>query len=226
MVQGQLFHACLFERDKVLDMFEVNDGLGKLRSNKKWQEAQSKTKKAIISTDELNHATRMVEALNKHEIVRDLLSGGVEEKPFFWEDKEWGIACKAKLDLLKNTEEGLYTIDYKTTGKINENTRYIDKANLQYDVGFYSRAVKVKYGKPLAKFIFLFQSSKEGEENDIRIKVVESHHLEACEIATDKAVREIVPKIQEYLKEPKEQIWLPNVVAESFECSPYWNIDK
>ena len=49
MAQGQLNHAYLFERDKVLDMFEIHDGLGKLRSNKKWMDAQAQTKKTIIA---------------------------------------------------------------------------------------------------------------------------------------------------------------------------------
>ena len=51
--EGHLLHAYLFERSKVLDMFEIQDGLGKLRSNKKWIDAQAQTKKPIISTEEI-----------------------------------------------------------------------------------------------------------------------------------------------------------------------------
>ena len=223
MVQGQLYHACLFERAKVMDMFVVNDGLGKMRSNKKWQAAQAETEKTIITTEELNRATMMIEAMQKHQIIKDLLSTGFNEQPFFWHDETWDIDCKAKLDHIHNTEEGIYVIDYKSTGKIDENTRYIDKGGVQYDVGFYARAVMAKYKQPMKKFIFIYQSTKEGEENDIRIKVVEGPQLEACIIATDCIVREIVAKIKEWQKTKSEAIWLPEIVAEPFEVSPWYD---
>lgn len=227
MAQGQLFHAYLFERDKVVDMFEVRDDLGKMRSNKKWTAAQEKTRKTIITTEENDHAVSMVEALLKHQIIRDILDGGISEIPFFWHDEEWDIDCKMKGDLVKNTTEGMYGIDYKTTGKMAENTRYIDKGGYQYDSGFYSRGIKAKYGKPCVKFIYIFQSSKDGEENDIRIKVVEGPNLEACEIETDRVVKEIVPKIKAWkacgVPEVQEKIWLPEVTAEAFEVSPWFD---
>ena len=222
MVQGQLYHAFLWERDKVLDMFEVHDDLGKMRSNKKWTEAQKNTKKTIITTEELNHGTRLVDALLKHQVIRDLIDAGTNEKEYFWHDKAWDIDCKAKLDCIKNTTEGIYVIDYKSTSQMDK-MQFIDKGGFQYDVGFYARAVMAKYGLPLVKFFFIFQSTKDGEENDIRIKVVEGAHLEACAIATDCAVREIVPKIKEYLAKPEEKIWLPDIKPEPFEISPWYD---
>ena len=100
---------------------------------------------------------------------------------------------------------------------------YIDKGGFQHDVGFYSRAVNVKYGQPMVKFVFIFQSTKDGDENNIRLKVVEGAHLEACVIATDCAVRQIVEKLKTWQKEPNEKIWLPKVKPESFELSPWYD---
>ena len=227
MAQGQLNHAYLFERSKVLDMFEIQDGLGKLRSNKKWMDAQAQTKKTIISTEENDHAIRMVEALMKYELVLNLLKYAKTEAPFFWHDPDWNIACKMKTDAETNSEEGLYCIDLKTTSK--DFPEYIDKGNYQYEIGMYSRGLKAKYGKPLQKFIYIFQSTKEDDEDNIRIKVVEGSQLEACEIETDRVVREIVPYIHKTLattaqdKVTLDNIWLPTLTPERFEVSPWYD---
>ncbi len=91
VVRGKLFHTMILQRELVAYNFEVNDELGKLRSNKKWQIAQAASNKLLISSDELETAKRMQIALSQHEITRQIFSGGVIEKPFTWLDKEWGI---------------------------------------------------------------------------------------------------------------------------------------
>ncbi len=53
--------------------------------------------------------------------------------------------------------------------------------------------------------------------------MVEGPNLEACEIETDRVVKEIVPRIKAWQKEPNEKIWLPEVIAESFEISPWFD---
>ena len=93
----------------------------------------------------------------------------------------------------------------------------------------YSRGLKAKYGKPLQKFIYIFQSTKEDDEDNIRIKVVEGSQLEACEIETDRVVREIVPYIHKTLattaqdKVTLDNIWLPTLTPERFEVSPWYD---
>jgi len=245
VVTGKLFHMMLLQRELVDSNFEVNDELGKSRINKKWQAAQLASAKLLISSEELDRATKMVDAISKHEILRTLLSGLTIEKPFTWHDKEWDIPCKMRLDGLKNTSEGIYVFDYKTTSIMGQNISYIDKGGFQYDIGFYSRGIQAKYGQPLKKFIFIFQSTKEGEEHLIRLKVVEGPHMTACEIATDLAVRQIVPRIKAWQSansvicaetdaekykaelEAKEaamlKCWLPYLEAESWEVSPWFD---
>ena len=174
----------------------------------------------------------MAEALYKHEIIRKILSDGKVEKPYTWYDEEWNIPCKMMTDYEKNTAEGLYCIDDKTTSIMDRVISHIDKNSFHYDVGFYSRGIKAKYGLPLAKFIFIFQSTGEGEENNIRIKVVEGCQLEACEIETNRVVREIVPRLRAWqddqTKAPQyrdiiDKIWLPEVTAETWEVSPWFD---
>jgi len=246
LVVGKLYHMMLLQRELVDYHFEINDELGKSRINKKWQVAQAASNKLLISSEEKEQATRMMIAISQHEITRKLFSGGVIEKPFTWQDKDWNIPCKMRLDYLKNTTtDGIYVIDYKTTSIMNQNIAWIDKGGFQYDVGFYSRGIQAKYGQPMKKFIFVFQSTKEGEEHLIRIKVVEGPQLTACEIATDLAVRQIVPRIKAWEAanavvcaeveadkykvevEKKEaamlRAWLPEIEAESWEVSPWFD---
>ena len=83
--------------------------------------------------------------------------------------------------------------------------------------------MKKKYNIPISQFIYIFQSSNEGEENKIRIKVVEGPQLEACEIATDKVVKQIVKRLNKWNETKNDNIWLPEVVAENFEVSPWFD---
>jgi hypothetical protein len=245
LVTGKLYHMLLLQPELVEANFEVNYELGKSRINKKWQAAQAAIKKLLISSEELATAKKMMVAFSRHEILRKLVSGGVIEKPFSWHDKEWDIPCKMRLDYLKNTTEGIYVIDYKTTSVMDTVTRSIDKNGFHLDVGFYSRGIKAKYGQELKKFIFIFQSTKEDEENNIRVKVVEGQQLIACEIATEQVVKQVVPRIKAWQaaskivlaevdpvlaakeKEAKEaamlKCWLPNFEAEIWEVSPWFD---
>lgn len=248
LVRGKLYHMMLLQPELVDANFEVNDEGGKLRINKKWQLLQAATKKLIVTSEELDRAKKMMLAFSRHEILRKLVSGGVIEKPFTWQDEEWGIPCKMRLDYLKNTTEGIYVIDYKTMSKdMDMNTRSIDKSGCQYDAGFYSRGIKAKYGKPINKFIFIYQNAKEDEENMIRVKVVEGAQLEACEIATAQAVKQIAPRIKAWQEanavvcaevdpvkhaeevakreDAKLRCWLPEIEAETWEVSSWFDRD-
>lgn len=225
LIRGTLFHSILLEPNTIQKKYIVCDAYGKSRINKKWIEAQEKEDKIIITTEELAQAEKMITAISRHQILRDLLSGGKSEEYFLWYDKIWDIPCKMKTDYIKNTEEGLYIIDYKTTSY--EVPLYIDKNKFEYDVGFYTRGAKEKYKREVSKFIFIFQSSKENDENNIRIKVVEGANLEACQIATDVAVKQIVPRIKGWQKaennDDKLKFWLPDIQPEIWDISAYFD---
>jgi hypothetical protein len=246
LVTGKLYHMMLFQRDLVKDNFETNDELGKSRINKKWQAAQAASTKLFVSSEELNQAEKMMTAISRHEILRKLLVGGVIEKPFTWQEEAWGIPAKARLDLFKNTTEGIYVVDYKTTSKdMRLNFNYIDRGGFQFDIGTYNKAIKAKYGQPIKKFVFVLQSTNENEENMIRLLIVEGPQIEACEIATDLAVKQIVPRIKAWqaasavicaevdpAKHAEEvakredamlRCWLPEIEAESWEVSPWFD---
>lgn len=222
MAFGKLAHAMLLTPELVKSEFEVRDDLTKSRDTQKFRAAQAETLKTIVTSEEVERATAMVKAFSQYEVYRELLLGGHSEQPYTWLDSEWG-PCKSKLDKLKNTDEGLYVIDYKTTGQIDQVTRYIDNTKLHIDVGFYNRAVKAKYGKSMAKFVFIFQSTKEGEEHLIKVKAVSGAQLGGCDIATEETVRQIRTRYAAFLK-GDPTAWLPTPSITEFTLSPW--IDK
>jgi hypothetical protein len=213
MAFGKLLHCLLLEKDKLKVEFEVNDTLGKMRTNKKWILAQADNDKTIITTAELEKATKMIGAVYEYDLYRELWSDGLQEKAFMWYDRAWGIDCKCKMDMIKNTSEGIYGVEYKTSGKIDTELYNIDKGNFQLDVGFYDRAATEKYGKPFEKFIFFFQSTKKGEEGLFKVLSVEGPQLDACRVYTDLLVREIVGRHKRWKKKDKTA-WLatPEIV--------------
>lgn len=222
IVMGKLRHMMLFQRDLVLDNFEVNDDLGKSRGNKKWIAAQEESSKLLISTDELTEATIATDAILKHEAVRNLLKYAKVEAPYFWNDKEWDIDCKMRTDGESGTVDGgCICIDLKTTGK--DFPKYIDKEGYQYEIGMYSRGLELKYGKPVKQFIHIIQSTIPGDENHISLKITEGTNLEACKCEVDRVVKEIAPRIREWQKTKDERIWLPTLKPEGFEFSTWYD---
>ena len=50
MIRGQLIHLIVLEPHRFEEEYEINDKLGKSRTNVKWQDAQDATDKTIITT--------------------------------------------------------------------------------------------------------------------------------------------------------------------------------
>lgn len=205
---GKLSHCLLFEPEKVKTEFEVRDDLGLSRKNKKWQAAQAEIEGTIITSGELAKTTKMIDAISHYELYRKLLEGIQPERPYQWHDEEWEVACKCKVDAIKNTKEGIYIIDYKTTSQLDSLLWSIDKGKFQYDIGFYNRMVKIKYDVSCKKFIFIFQSTKEDEEHLIKVMSVEGADLESCEYAVDITVRQIMERYKRWQNGDKTA-WLP-----------------
>jgi hypothetical protein len=220
MAQGKLSHLLTLEPQNLAQEFLVRDDLGKSRKNKAWQAAQAEAVQTIVNTEEVERATAMATAISQYQICRDLLTGIRVEREYCWHDKKYGIDCKAKLDAIKNTKEGMYIIDYKTTGQVAQIERFIDRGGFQFDVGFYSRAAEVLYGKKPVKFFFLIQSNKDGEENLIKIKCVQGPMLDACYIATESAINQIVDRYKRW-KSGDKTAWLPDISIQDWEISPW-----
>lgn len=173
LVFGKLCHCLLLEPDEVSKRFEVVD-FGKTRTNKKYAEAvAAHPGKDIINEDEMHQAEKMISEIGQHPLASRIIAGATAEMPYTWTDKETGLPCKAKIDAIKRTKNGIVVIDYKTSSDIQSVLNWPQKLQYPLQAEFYSQAVKEKYGEEPCEFIFIIQSNKEGEEDVIAVANVE-----------------------------------------------------
>lgn len=157
---GQLFHAMVLQPDIVWEQFAECPNID--RRTKAGKEAfmefeQRSSGKTIVTTEMVEQAQTMCEALNKNEFVAKLLNGE-KEKPFFWEDELTGEQCKCRTDVLTEIGDNLVIVDLKTSD-CAETESFIHSA-IKYGYDFqsamYCEGVKINTGRePLFVFIVI-----------------------------------------------------------------------
>ena len=83
-------------------------------------------------------------------------------------------------------------MEYKTTGKsFDQIERGLDVMGWHWDAGMQCKAVQAKYGEMPFQMLFIVQSQAEGEENRIRLFVVDQTDLDTCVYYVDSVLAEI-----------------------------------
>lgn len=207
LVFGKLCHCLLLEPDQFDKEYIVCD-FGKLRSNKKYEEAkQANPDKIIINQEELEHAQKMMAAIKEHKLASIILDGATAEMPYVWTDKETGIHCKCKMDAIKRTKGGIVVIDYKTSSDIEGVINWPQKLQYPLQADFYCRAVKDKYGEEPVEFVFVIQSNKPGEEDIIAVCNVEFETQSVAHDIVTHHIQEIKEKLDMWYKTHDKNIW-------------------
>lgn len=201
LVNGRLAHTLLLEPNKFAQEYKViPDGKGfSSRKTKAFQEAiaNEKSGKDLVLQSEFDNWTNRIKTLLSYDLVRNILKGIAIEKPVIWEDN--GLVLKAKLDAVKNTEQGVVLIEYKTTSTIEKNVKGIDIGGYVYDVGMQCKAIEALYGQTPVKMVFIIQSSKPEEENWIDIRSVEKQDIEICRVYTNMVIEKIKKRLDKGL---------------------------
>lgn len=201
LVNGRLAHTLLLEPNKFAQEYKViPDGKGfSSRKTKAFQEAiaNEKSGKDLVLQSEFDNWTNRIKTLLSYDLVRNILKGIAIEKPVIWEDN--GLVLKAKLDAVKNTEQGIVLIEYKTTSTIEKNVKGIDIGGYVYDVGMQCKAIEALYGQTPVKMVFIIQSSKPEEENWIDIRSVEKQDIEICRVYTNMVIEKIKKRLDKGL---------------------------
>ena len=207
LVFGKLCHCLLLEPGMFLQEYQVVD-FGKTRANKKYEQAKEENPgKIIITPEEFEHATKMIQNVHEHKLASIILDGATAEMPFIWTDKETGMACKAKLDAVKRTKGGIVVIDYKTSGDIEGILNFPQKLQYPLQAEFYGRAVEAKYGEKPCEFVFIIQSNKPGEEDIVCVANVEYETQEVAKSIVDSHIRSIQEKLNLYNDTNDKSIW-------------------
>lgn len=197
LVNGRLAHTLLLEPNKFDEEYKIiPDGKGfSSRKTKAFQDAiaNEKSGKDLVLQSEFDDWTNRIQTLLSYDLIKSILKGITIEKPMIWEEN--GLVLKAKLDAVKNTEQGIVLIEYKTTSTIEKNIKGIDVGGYTFDVGMQCKAIEKIYGQTPKKMIFIIQSSKPGEEHWIEVRSVEQQDIEICRVYTDMVIQKIKTRL-------------------------------
>lgn len=220
MALGQLCHCLFLEPEALKDKFVVSDEWGKSRKNKGYAEIRNENPhKLVVNTKEVEQATKMVSYLQKDPHIQLYINGAKTEKPFLWTEPTYKMPMKAKLDAIRNTPEGIVVIDYKTTGQMDAVLRNPETMGLMLEVGTYAQCVKQKYGKDMHKFLYIFQSTKEGEQDRIAVRYFDEETIPHCKKKLDYTLYEVKSFIEKI--EAGENPPMSNTAEEFFYIPPF-----
>lgn len=207
LIFGKLCHAMILEHGTLSKHFAVAD-FGASRRNKKYAEAKEQYPDlTVVSGDEFRHAQMMWLKILQHPLAAAILDGATAEMPYTWTDKETGLPCKMKCDAVKRTKSGLVVIDYKTSSDIESLLYRPQKLQYPLQDDFYCRGIKEKYGEEPAEFVFIIQSSKEGEEDVIAVANVDPVSRQIAHTIVSHHMTEINEKLKQWEKTHNPAIW-------------------
>lgn len=154
MVLGSATHTLLFEPDLFAQEYVVSDATDRRTKGYKDLVAANPDKE-VLTADEMSAIKGMVTSCKSHPSIIPLLTGGKVEQSIFWQDKETGVSCKARLDLF-NPTHGV-VVDLKTTQDASKSTFARDVANRRYhaQAAMYLNAVHADTGEAPAHFVFI-----------------------------------------------------------------------
>lgn len=225
LVFGKLCHCLLLEPAQFEKEYVVVD-FGKTRANKKYDQAKEENPgKIIVTQDEVDRATKMIQNVKGHKLASLILDGATAEMPFVWTDKETGMPCKAKLDAIKRTRNGIVVIDYKTSSSIEDVLKYGQKLQYPIQMRFYNMAVKAKYGEEPCEFVFIIQSNKPGEEDIVCVANVEYETQEVAKTIVDSHLLQIKDKLKQWDETHDKTIWEAYPERELIKYSNYYLIN-
>lgn len=169
---GHLVHTAILEPDSLTKDYIVAPKVDKRTKPGKaaWAQFESKAAGRIVVTQEdYNRLRAISENCRSHATIRELLSGkGHNELSIVWDDEEFGIRCKARIDRLCEFRGQGYIVDIKTHGH-PASTHSWQKSVADYDyheqMAFYRRGIEalrpLADGAPERRSAWLVAESKE-----------------------------------------------------------------
>lgn len=160
---GRALHELVLEGEHVFrSHFAIPD-------NPKDDDWRSKAGRAFVSLKESEgliclhreegaRLAAMLKALKGHETAYKWLKArGMREHSFFWTDKETGVPCRCRPDLLVKTPNGWVIVDLKTTAdaRPHEFARSVAKYRYHVQDAFYTDGVETVLEDRVVGFLFV-----------------------------------------------------------------------
>lgn len=140
---GALFNTFVLEPHLFDDQFLPHAGI---KTPKAKQEASGKK---LFTEQEAEIALAMKKSLYAHEQAMILLKGAAVEKSIYWIDKETGLLCKARPDLMCLMNDAYYVGDLKTAE--DASPKAFERAIFEY--GYHIQAAMIREGLKVVKNI-------------------------------------------------------------------------
>ena len=153
MLLGTLTHCAVLEPDELTKRFISVSSRTTKKGKEEAKEAEEKGLTAVTQSD-MDHALKMRDAVFSEPTAKKLLSKGVAEKSYWWEDEITGLTCKCRPDWF--TEDTI--VDLKTS-RSGANPKDFAKAVVNFS--YHLQAKHYLNGVSEAKrFIFLVVQSE------------------------------------------------------------------
>lgn len=141
---GRLLHTLILEPERFAHEFAVFTGA--VRRGKEWDKFKADNEgRTIIKQDELELAKAMQSAVQAHPRAAEILAGAATENVALWTDEATGIACKARVDIIRPGQ----LFEFKTTRDIGTRSFERDAYNYGYhrQAAWYLDGYKAATGK-------------------------------------------------------------------------------
>lgn len=117
--------------------------------------------KVVLKPDALKDAQEISAKIRAHSLAGLILANSLCEVSIFW--MEMGVYCKARIDILSITEQGVCLGDLKNFGDISREElvgSQIARNKYNWQMAFYSRAIEAAFGAPPIKRYWIFVEDK------------------------------------------------------------------
>ena len=123
-------------------------GTGSRTAKNNWTDLAESKGKIVLKSPQMKSLTKMSQRIIDHPEAGAMLSGGLAEQSFYWEDSDTGVLCKCRPDYWI---EGVAIPDYKTTADAKDAEFAKSCAKFTYDIqaAFYSDGVLALTGESL-----------------------------------------------------------------------------
>lgn len=122
----------------------------------RWKEfEQESSGKTVVDKFDLEASEAMRKAVMEHSKARSLLSIGEPEQSVFWDNRETGVACKARTDWIHGHQQSLL-VDLKTTNDARPESFIRSILKFRYDV----QSAHYTDGFNIDKFVFIAVEKK------------------------------------------------------------------
>lgn len=163
---GTAVHMAVLEPDRFRDSYAVCPKFDRRTKEGKalalaWEEAN--IGKKAIDQDAMAALVHMREAIQNHVQAAELMTSSVTEQSYFWTDRETGIKCRIRADLLRLSANGSIMAigDLKTTLDASRDKFARTIADRGYDLqaAFYVDGIKHLTGREVPFYLLPVESN-------------------------------------------------------------------